>query len=201
MSDRIEVTVTDNGPMKVSNATSIRYCGQPLEAEGDVWLCRCGQSSNAPFCDGTHNKVGFDDANPELEAKQVHTWEGRTVKTHFDPNACMHVFYCKPLKALREAELAGDDSAAQRIMEVVSSCPSGALTFERKAEIAEPAAPEHPCEVDIQEGGEVRIQAPFDINVARDPHLPEDRATLCRCGMSKNKPWCDGRHRQRTDFR
>ena len=33
--------------------------GEVLETEGETWLCRCGGSSNKPFCDGTHRKIGF----------------------------------------------------------------------------------------------------------------------------------------------
>lgn len=201
MADSIVVTVTPDGPLKVSNAKTLRYCGEPLEVEGDAWLCRCGQSTNAPFCDGTHRKVGFSGTGTEREPKPITVWEGRTMRTHFNPNACMHVFSCKPLKALREAELAGDDAAAQEIMKVVGECPSGALTFERKTAPSEPEPPERACDVDIMEGGEIRLQAPFDINVELQERQPADRATLCRCGLSKNKPWCDGRHKARKDFR
>jgi CDGSH-type Zn-finger protein len=57
------------------------------------------------------------------------------------------------------------------------------------------------CDVDIMEGGEVRLQVAYDINVDALENQPGDRATLCRCGKSKNKPWCDGRHKGRKDFR
>ena len=201
MADSLSVTVTEDGPIKVSNAKKLRYCGEPLAVEGDVWLCRCGQSANAPFCDGKHRAAGFEGAGSKREPKPITTWEGRTVRTHFNPNACMHVFLCKPLKALREAELAGDDAAAEEIMRVVGICPSGALTFERKTAPSEPQAAEPECDVDIMEGGEIRLQAAFEINADLHERQPENRATLCRCGLSKNKPWCDGRHKARTDFR
>ncbi len=201
MSKRLEVSVIPDGPMRVRNAGAIRFCGELLEVDGDAWLCRCGASGNAPFCDGSHRPVGFRSDDPAPEAAEVRVWEGRTLRTHFDAGACMHVFTCKPLKALREAELAGDDEAAIEIARVVDQCPSGALRWEAKAALAVPAPPARACAVDIQEGGEVRIQVPFDIDVARSADLPEDRATLCRCGQSRNKPWCDGRHRGKKGFR
>lgn len=200
MSERVTVRVIPNGPMQVQNATDVRYCGQRLQIDGDIWLCRCGESKNAPFCDGSHKAAGFTTEGEEAKAPAERVWEGRTIRTYFDSTTCMHVFYCKPLKALREAELAGDDAAAAEIARVVETCPSGALRWEAKGEVAAPTKAALPC-VDIQEGGEVRIQAPFDINVERSAALPEDRATLCRCGLSKNKPWCDGRHKGRKGFR
>lgn len=200
MPDRIDITIFENGPYKVSGASRVQYCGEAVKADGDLFICRCGESRNAPFCDGSHRAVGFDDTNPERRKKEVVVWEGRTVRTRFNPNTCMHVFSCKPLKALREAELAGDDAAAQEIMRTVQACPSGALSFESKG--AEGVADlVREVQVDIIEGGELRIQAPHDIDAPRMEGQDDVRSTLCRCGLSKNKPWCDGRHTSKAGFR
>jgi CDGSH-type Zn-finger protein len=202
MSANVSVTVIPNGPLKISgDALSLRYCGEPLgvEAGKDVYLCRCGQSSNAPFCDGSHSKSGFVAEPGRGDAREIKVWQGRTIQTFFNPNVCMHVGYCKPLGELRERELGGDDGAASEIAAVVQSCPSGALTWESSAVSVE--APESPADVEIMEGGEVRVHCAFDLNVGRLARQPEDRATLCRCGLSKNKPFCDGRHTARKDFR
>lgn len=200
MSERIEVTVFENGPYKLSGASQVRYCGKALAADGDLFICRCGDSANPPFCDGTHNRAGFDDTNPERKQKDVAVWEGKTVRTRFNPNACMHVFHCKPLNDLRERELAGDAAAAQEIMRVVASCPSGALSYESKG-AAEPELATPEVQVDIIECGELRITVPHDINAERFEGQDPARATLCRCGLSKSKPWCDGRHRGKKGFR
>jgi CDGSH-type Zn-finger protein len=200
MSDRLSVVVLPDGPLEITGARSLTFGGAPLPADGTIYLCRCGQSANAPFCDGSHRRVGFDGGNAPRPTHEVKVWEGRTVRTRFNPNTCMHVFLCKPLNDLRARELAGDDSAAAEIAAVVQSCPSGALTWEAKGDVASPPG-EAPADVAIQEGGEVRIQCAHDINAERMEHQPDDRATLCRCGLSANKPWCDGRHRKRTDWR
>lgn len=202
MPERLNVTVTPNGPLKLSHARSLKYCGEPLEVDGDVYLCRCGQTSSAPFCDGSHRTVGFDGSPEGREPKPIRVWEGRTVRTRFNPNTCMHAFYCKPLNDLRERELAGDDAAATEIMRVVGTCPSGALTWERKhPELEVPGSPEAEADVVIMEGGEVRLTCDFEINAPLPEHMHPERATLCRCGLSRNKPWCDGRHVKRDDFR
>lgn len=200
MPDSPAIQILPDGPIQVKGAGSVRFCGEPLDASGDLYLCRCGRSGNAPFCDGTHKTVGFSGAAPDAPDTEERAWEGRTVRTFFDKAACMHVFKCKPLNGLREAELAGDDAAAQQIMAVVRACPSGALTFESKG-AAVPAEPASPVAIDIMEGGEIRVQTEFSINVPLQGRQPTDRATLCRCGESKNKPWCDGRHKRRRDFR
>jgi CDGSH-type Zn-finger protein len=202
MDKPISLTVLDNGPLKISCDTlTVQYCGEPVavEAGQDVYICRCGESSNPPFCDGSHAKAGFVAEPPEGNTKEIRVWEGKTIRTFFNPNACMHVFYCKPLKELRKRELEGDAEAAAEIARVVQSCPSGALTFE-STQVDTPVAGAGP-DIDIMEGGEVRVQRRFEINAALNERQEDDRATLCRCGLSKNKPWCDGRHKKRDNFR
>lgn len=208
MAEKLVVTVLQKGPLRIQNASRLRYRGKLIEQKGDAFLCRCGFSKKAPFCDGSHKANGFTGESDAPAATELRVWEGSQVRTFFNQKTCMHVFKCAPLKELRERELAGDAAAAAEIIRVVLDCPSGALSYERKGGAAETAsdqsagssenAPE--CDVDIIEGGEVRLTAPFTINV--DLHEGQDgtRATLCRCGQSKNKPWCDGRHRQRKDF-
>ena len=201
MTKNISLTVIENGPIKVSGKATFQYCGDPMATkEGeDVYLCRCGLSSNAPFCDGSHSKQGFVAEPPKAGKKSIAVWEGKTLRTFFNPNTCMHVFYCKPLKELRKQELAGDAEAAKKIAEVVQSCPSGALTYESR----EPIDCEAPqgADIDIIEGGEIRVQCNFEINEDLQEKQPSDRATLCRCGLSENKPWCDGRHKKRENFK
>ena len=62
MSEPVKITVRPNGPLRVEGA--IVLC----DADGKEWdltgkpavsLCRCGASEKRPFCDGSHNKIGF----------------------------------------------------------------------------------------------------------------------------------------------
>jgi CDGSH-type Zn-finger protein len=64
MSD-VKIEIIDNGPYKVSGP--IELCapdGSPVSVEEgrNAFLCRCGGSSNKPFCDGTHSRIGFEGA-------------------------------------------------------------------------------------------------------------------------------------------
>lgn len=66
MSD-FKILVRNNGPLRLEG--DITLCdqeGTPFGLAGRtvVSLCRCGQSANKPFCDGTHNKVGFESVCP-----------------------------------------------------------------------------------------------------------------------------------------
>ncbi len=202
MKTPISLTVLDNGPLKISaSELTLSYCGEPLQVEAgkDVYVCRCGESKNPPFCDGSHAKTGFVAEPPEGKKKALHVWEGKTIRTFFNPNTCMHALYCKPLTELRKRELEGDSEAAVEIARVVQSCPSGALSFE-STDVPVPAPSQGP-DVEIMEGGEVRIQCQFEINAELGERQDNGRATLCRCGLSKNKPWCDGGHKKRDNFR
>ena len=60
----VQVTVTDNGPYKVTGTIDLFDAdGNPVQTKGStVFLCRCGGSTNKPFCDGTHSKIGFQGA-------------------------------------------------------------------------------------------------------------------------------------------
>jgi CDGSH-type Zn-finger protein len=60
----VTIVVANNGPYRIATAADIVL----KDADGNVFdlsgrpsvsLCRCGQSSNKPFCDGTHNRCGF----------------------------------------------------------------------------------------------------------------------------------------------
>ncbi len=61
MSD-VQITATPNGPLKVQGPIDLFDTdGSPVSVpEGKaIFLCRCGASTNKPFCDGTHSKIGF----------------------------------------------------------------------------------------------------------------------------------------------
>jgi CDGSH-type Zn-finger protein len=66
MSD-FKVIVRNNGPLRLEgDITLVDQEGRPfgLAGRSAVALCRCGHSQNKPFCDGTHNKVGWDSVCP-----------------------------------------------------------------------------------------------------------------------------------------
>lgn len=64
MSDRPGGNVVDvppAGPLCLAGRIRIEVGGEQIDDTDDVALCRCGHSNNKPYCDGTHNEVGFDD--------------------------------------------------------------------------------------------------------------------------------------------
>ena len=75
----ITIKVVKDGPLLISGeemagVTVVNAEGTPLELRGkNLKLCRCGASSNKPFCDGTHSKIGFkgaEEAAREFDAQK-----------------------------------------------------------------------------------------------------------------------------------
>ena len=65
----MKVKIIANGPicLDVQQAVSVELAGVSEAKTGPLFLCRCGQSSTKPFCDGTHRKVKFEAAPAELD--------------------------------------------------------------------------------------------------------------------------------------
>ena len=66
----VEITIRNNGPYSVSGPIKLVDAdGNPVDTSGRerISLCRCGGSTNKPFCDGTHSKIGFQGAIAAVE--------------------------------------------------------------------------------------------------------------------------------------
>ena len=183
--------IADNKPAKVNLTKGEEY-----------YFCACGRSANQPFCDGSHKSTGFDDTNPDIPVQEVKSWQGKTIRTHFNPNVCMHAGHCRGLGQLRKLETElGDLQVAEKIAHIVANCPSGALSYEM-VDNSQPVVMASSAEVEVIQGGEIRIRSAVDsTDLKLHERQPENRLALCRCGMSKNKPFCDASHSERKDFR
>ena len=96
----MKITCAPNGPYLLSEQSAPstvlqREGGTALEAGGKVALCRCGGSSNKPFCDGTHRKNGFSDRNTaDAAGNRRVAYAGKAI-TIFDNRAiCAHAGFC-----------------------------------------------------------------------------------------------------------
>src|SRR4029077_2023096 len=120
--------------------------GRKLPAEGKAALCRCGGSSNKPFWDGTHAKVGFSDANLADPAKDRRVrYAGKRVTIYDNRSLCAHAGYCTvSLKEVfrygEEPWIAPDGAAVEKVIQTIRKCPSGALSYALDGVEAQPAA-------------------------------------------------------------
>ena len=156
----IKIKVMEDGPIEISGQESIKYCGNRVESKDGILLCRCGDSKNQPFCDWAHVSAGFSGKNEIDEQQSVRKWEGKTIRTTFNANICMHAYYCRELDKIKETEET-DTTASEKIAKIVASCPSGALNYQM-IDSPDPETFVKSAEVEIIEGGEIRVQCEFE---------------------------------------
>lgn len=125
----------------------------------------------------------------------IESARGESVTLHFEAKRCIHSRHCvldAPTVFLANVKgpwIYPDTVHPEYAAHVAQSCPSGAITYERHDGGPEETAPQV-NQLRIRENGPYAIHA--DVNlVGKGPLL---RATLCRCGASANKPFCDGSH-------
>lgn len=134
-----------------------------------------------------------------MSKKQVFLYKGSQLDVEWDKRLCIHIGECGYSKG--ELFVAGRDpwcqpdlSSPDEVKEIVERCPSGALVYKTKdGQVTETARQENTLTVSYQGPyfllGDLAIEgSPGDM-----PGI-QFRAALCRCGLSKNKPFCDNSH-------
>lgn len=132
---------------------------------------------------------------------KVRSYGGEEVTVTYDVRRCIHAAECvhglpQVFDTGRKPWVDPDGASAGEVAEVVRRCPTGALHFEREdGGPGEAAAAKNT--VTLSEDGPLYARGDLEI-VAGDGSfsLRETRAALCRCGASKNKPFCDDSHRE-----
>jgi len=134
-------------------------------------------------------------AAPAEPASPIEVARGRSVTVLFEARRCIHSRHCvleapTVFKANTPGEWIFPDTAPlETVVEVAHRCPSGAIRYERHdGGPAESAPPVNT--IRIRENGPYAVSAPIVLRGVDDGF----RATLCRCGQSARKPWCDGSH-------
>ncbi len=212
MSPEPEIQVTKDGPYQVTGDLPIvpkriirSEYGEPISWETDApldhppsyRLCRCGQSSNKPFCDDTHERIDWDgtetDSN-EPYARRSKTFEGDGAAVHQAGELCGGTGFCgNRLRSWHDVLVAAsaiDDRV--ELSGMIQNCPSGSLVLEMAGILVEPNLPPEVSPVEdgaLWVSGGVRIVRSDGIELER-----RNRVLLCRCGQSSNKPFCDGTH-------
>lgn len=90
-----------------------------------------------------------------------------------------------------------ENASSEDIIAIVRQCPSGALTILEapQAEPAPPAAMVQALSIDVAPGGPYRVHVPVILRMPDGTTVERTATTaLCRCGHSRNKPYCDGSH-------
>lgn len=222
MSPQYKITIKQNGPFRVTGgvplvrrAQMMTEYGEPVDWDyvgtgadelpgGEVYeLCRCGHSQNKPFCDDSHITQGMDTSLPadrkptELRRRKV---TGVGVDVTDDGYICSNAGFCGTRLVSIWKMLKGPDDpeVRARILRMVENCPSGRLEAYLDGEKVEP---QFTPSIAVVTDGPLWVRGGIEIE-APDGFCYEvrNRVTLCRCGESKIKPFCDGTHDE-IDFK
>jgi len=214
-----KVVVTANGPYLVSGSVPLDVQTITPNAEGGSWtwtpgrtfettrvyaLCRCGHSANKPYCDGTHATIGFD--GTETASRAPFDDQAKMI-----PGAALDLADAEPLCAFtRFCDNAGGiwslvaDSDQPDVAKIVvhegTHCASGRLVLRDRRSHAD-VEPELPKSIAVVEDPQKACSGPLWVrggilveSQGGTPYEVRNRQTLCRCGASSNKPFCDGTH-------
>jgi CDGSH-type Zn-finger protein/truncated hemoglobin YjbI len=204
------IVVVPDGPYLAVNVADLRdWLGSAVPADAVTALCRCGASERKPFCDGSHARIGFRDTkSPDRVPDHRDTYVGQQVTIHDNRGICQHSGLCTD-RLSTVFRVAGDPFVApsggrmDEIVRAVRDCPSGALSYSVD-EVEERETVDHhrsrPPGIEITRDGPYRVTGGLPLctgsgaNVERAEGSSLEHYALCRCGQSRNKPFCSGMH-------
>ena len=178
--------------------------GEVFPIQAKYALCRCGQSKNKPFCDGTHAKINFDGTETASRAaylEQATVFDGPELRLTDVESLCAFGRFCDPHgKVWNQVAHTADPEVRATFIQQVENCPAGRLVAWDKR-TGKPVERILPISIGLVEDPEEHCSGPVWLRggipvVSADGFEYEvrNRVTLCRCGRSRNKPFCDGTH-------
>lgn len=204
--EKPKITVTKNGPYFLTGIQSLQTDLNDIPLKSKTFLCRCGNSWTKPHCDGSHAKTHFDGTCQKNCQRKKRAYVGNGITIYFDYTLCAHIGACvQGLPAVfasnRIPWIDATLGSVEQIIDVIKTCPSGALTYQidNENEIIEW------CEyskVSVQNNGPYTVTNISLINKqdVQTCEYNEDHYLLCRCSKSLRKPFCDGSHKQGALF-
>ena len=174
---------------------------ETLTTRATYLLCRCGKSNEKPFCDGTHSWDKFDGTETadtgSMESREV-IFKGTRIVLKDDHSMCMRAGFCgNEITNVWKMTQNSDDSRIRgHLMAMVERCPSGTLAYSLEPD-EDNLEPDLPVEIAVTPDGALWVSGGITIERSDgQPFEVRNRVTLCRCGNSKNKPLCDGAHKE-----
>jgi len=199
MADTPTIEERENGPLVVKAVPRLTGPAGSVETKDVMALCRCGQSKNKPFCDGSHNDAGFESRGGTPAGRdRLIAYEGTDVTVTYNPLLCSHAAECGRLASHifnpdQKPWIQPDNGTADEVRAVVTACPSGALA------LSDGETTQHLT--GSTTGIAIEANGPYWVTGIQPPvsssaqGASPEKYVLCRCGLSGNKPYCDGSHR------
>jgi CDGSH-type Zn-finger protein len=204
------IDVSADGPYEVYGSLPLRPVriveteeGEPVDVEeGDLLpvgrhyaLCRCGNSRTKPFCDESHLRVGFEGtetADRAARATRARQIRGRDITFSDDQTLCTHAGFCTNRRTdvwemVRDST---DPEVRGQMQRMIQLCPSGRLELEPPAAAGDPV-------LLLEADGPIWVRGAVHLRAADGTtYEVRGRMALCRCGASRNKPFCDDSHKE-----
>jgi CDGSH-type Zn-finger protein len=215
LKEKPKILTLPNGPYYLINEMEPKVVenlrnsnGESLSTIRGIALCRCGASKNKPFCDGTHGIIRFSNDDTEVtETGHIvkdkgKTYAGKKIIIHDNRKICSHAAECVnnlPSVFKFDARPWIDPEAAtlEESINTIRKCPSGALSYSIDGVEYKDQNERKPM-VTVSKEGPYIITGGVELigdNLQFGDGASKEHYTLCRCGASRNKPFCDGMHR------
>jgi CDGSH-type Zn-finger protein len=214
----MRITITRDGPYQVEGSIPLVpqtmvsdgqggsedwLEGEQIESGATYSLCRCGQSMNKPFCDGSHLTNGFDGSETASRvpySEQAGSVHGAHLTLSDAQQFCASARFCHPGGGTWKLARSKDDAEVQHAIREAGNCPSGRLVA-RDAVTGVAIEPKFAPSIGLIEDPDAGTAGPLwarggieIFGADGEPYEIRNRVTLCRCGASSNKPFCDGTH-------
>lgn len=217
---KFRITILADGPYMVYGKPSLKQQFLTPNEKGEMWwieegrsfamekeptlLCRCGVSKKNPYCDGSHTRADWD---PRLTASEegllegAIAYEGPELTLTDNQKFCSFARFCDAgMRVWNEVEDSDMPEHREMTIREANHCISGRLSAWENSS-GEPHEPELEPELGLVEDPKIHASAGLwvtgGIPVSRQDGFTyeiRNRVSLCRCGQSSNKPYCDGTH-------
>lgn len=212
----MRISITKDGPYIVSGNIPLKEKiitpadGHKILEDGKIFehaesyaLCRCGHSKIAPFCDGSHVEAHFngtETASRSTFHERAEVFDGPEIDL-LDDNRCAFARFChRPEGDVWSlTELSDDEHLKNEAIIASTECPAGRLVHVDKE--GNEIEPEYDPEILVLQDPENGVSAALFVkgkvpleSVNGQEYEIRNRYALCRCGSSRNKPFCDASH-------
>lgn len=217
--EKFHITILSDGPLLVYGMPPMKQQFIMLNDRREPWffkagksfktdpeptaLCRCGESKNKPYCDGAHMHADWE---PELTASTEPLLDGAVLykgpRVYLSDNEsfCAFARMCDAHGQVWNLVEQDSDEAEKLTIREANHCPAGRLSAWNKT-TGEPYEPELEPSLGLVEDPAIGVSGPLwimgGIPISSDEGFTyevRNRVTLCRCGRSSNKPYCNGAH-------